>query len=68
MHNMTHTKEIIGVIIKIVAPRKVFLTKVQKESTVFKFVIKNNKSDKIQVTSWEDDIERIINDIKIGSV
>ncbi|KAH0549704.1 hypothetical protein KQX54_012795 [Cotesia glomerata] len=61
------TIEIIGIIIKIVAPRKVFITKVQKECTVFKFVIKNNKSDKVQVTSWEDDIERI-NDIKIGSV
>ncbi|KAH0546750.1 hypothetical protein KQX54_014669 [Cotesia glomerata] len=62
------TIDVVGVINEIFASKRVFLKSLNKETTVFKFVIGNNENDKIQVITWEEDINRIIDLIIIGSV
>ncbi|KAH0549705.1 hypothetical protein KQX54_012797 [Cotesia glomerata] len=60
--------EIVGVINQIFAPIGASVGPTHKDSTVFKFVISNNENDKIQVITWDEDINRIINLIEIGSI
>ncbi|KAH0540101.1 hypothetical protein KQX54_012730, partial [Cotesia glomerata] len=59
--------EIVGRIEEIVALKEITFQKTGGKGTVFKFVIANDDGTRIQILSWDDEINRVIPFIIIGS-